>query len=627
MSAVTLENLGPPETFSPIRQGPVWEVDDEGMFLLPEHTLGWAVIAFCAEEMLGADGELGWQFTLEQARFILWFYAIDDRGRWIYRDAVMQKVKGWGKDPMAAVIALVELVGPCRFGGWAADGTPIAIRQKNEPWIQIAATTFDQTKNTMLFLQGLIPDAMKKKYQMEVNKNIIYAFGGAGLIEAISSSNRSKEGNRVSLVIGNEPQHWVKSNDGHTLYAVLRRNVNKMRKKKGSRLLLISNAYNPAEDSVMQRVREGYEKERDGGQGVMTLYDSLEAPENVPLFPQYTRLDENGDRIVERDEHGNIVPPDRETLTAHLELILRTLGGDATWLDPEETANEILRPDADLSEMRRFYLNSVVSGDEVFVTDGDLTATVDPMCAALRAGYLGDDITRLVWPLIGPKDPIVMFFDGSKSDDSTALVGCRLSDGLIFVIGAWEKPPESRGGKTWLAPREQIDSRVHEAFATFNVVAFWADPSHAKDDQTGSRYWDTLIDGWHQKYGDRLQLHAMLSGDRRSSVMWDMTNPSHQQTFCDAVVRFGDEMDLQTVRWDGHPLLRAHFRHSRKAWTPFGPAIRKPARGDARKIDLAVCAVGAWMLRRLMLNKGLEEAPQGRGFLVPESFRTSRRSW
>ena len=234
----------------------------------------------------------------------------------------------------------------------------------------------------MLFLQGLIPDAMKKKYQMEVNKNIIYAFGGAGLIEAISSSNRSKEGNRVSLVIGNEPQHWVKSNDGHTLYAVLRRNVNKMRKKKGSRLLLISNAYNPAEDSVMQRVREGYEKERDSGQGVTTLYDSLEAPENVPLFPQYTRLDGNGDRIVERDEHGNIVPPDRETLTA--QNVVVDIGAALAAL------NAALKPLA--------YQNL----DALPALEGKLTTTeflcryvFDAMAAAAKSGKLGSDASGL----------------------------------------------------------------------------------------------------------------------------------------------------------------------------------------------------------------------------------------
>ena len=39
-----------------------------------------------------------------------------------------------------------------------------------------------------------------------------------------------------------------------------------------------------------------------------------------------------------------------------------------------------------------------------------------------------------------PADGWVLFFDGSKSDDSTALVGCRLSDGHVVTLGIWAKP-------------------------------------------------------------------------------------------------------------------------------------------------------------------------------------------
>lgn len=617
-----VENLGPPEPFEPVKQGPVWQETEDGYWLLPRHTLGWAVIDWCAENLNSATGDPGgWRFTDEQARFILWFYAIDEAGQWAYRDAVIQKVKGWGKDPLAAVISAVELLGPCRFGGWDEAGEALAVPQR-EPWIQILAVTKEQTKTTMVSLQGLFPKATVAKYSMELNKGIIYAHGGSGRIEAISSGWRSNEGPRVSLVICNEPHHWVKSNDGHSAHSTARRNVNKMREPKGARLLYISNAYNPSEGSVMQEVREAYDENLAKGV-VETLYDSLEAPETVALFPKYTRLDEGGNRIAEYDAAGNLVPPGREVFVEHLSQILRVLRGDAVWLSAKETALEILRPDADLSEMRRFYLNSVVSGDDVYVADGDLVATIHETMAALRPTSRDEDILRLGWTLVGPDEPIAMFFDGSKSEDSTGIVGCRLSDGYIFTIGVWEQPPARRGGKAWLAPRDEVDARVREAFATFKVVAFWADPSHAKDDQAGTRYWDYLIDGWHQDFHEQLVLPAMVSGDRRSSVMWDMSDPAHQKTFSEAVVRFRDEMDLQTIRWDGHPTLRIHLRNTRAAWTPAGLSVRKPARGSARKIDLAVCAIGAWMLRRLVLNKGLDEKPAGR-LLLPNSVR---RGW
>ncbi len=58
-----------------------------------------------------------------------------------------------------------------------------------------------------------------------------------------------------------------------------------------------------------------------------------------------------------------------------------------------------------------------------------------------------------------------------------------------------------------------------------------------------------------------------------------------------------------------------HLRNAKKYFTRDGTSLFKGGRESAKKIDLAVCAVGARMLRRLVLNRGEEEAPakkQGR---------------
>ena len=54
-------------------------------------------------------GDEPWRFTYEQLDFMSWFYAIDELGRFVYRRAVLRRMKGWGKDPLLAVISLVEL--------------------------------------------------------------------------------------------------------------------------------------------------------------------------------------------------------------------------------------------------------------------------------------------------------------------------------------------------------------------------------------------------------------------------------------------------------------------------------------------------------------------------------------
>ena len=76
--------------------GPTWSRGDDGKLLLPEHTLGWEIIGWCEEYLLDPnDSTQKWSFTREQARFVLWWYAVDSDGNWKYRRGVLQRMKGW----------------------------------------------------------------------------------------------------------------------------------------------------------------------------------------------------------------------------------------------------------------------------------------------------------------------------------------------------------------------------------------------------------------------------------------------------------------------------------------------------------------------------------------------------
>lgn len=81
--------------FPPTRIGPTWQIED-GHWLTPEHTIGYQVIEWIAENLLSPDGS-GDPFipTFEQCRYILWLYAIDERGKFAYRNSVLQRLKGW----------------------------------------------------------------------------------------------------------------------------------------------------------------------------------------------------------------------------------------------------------------------------------------------------------------------------------------------------------------------------------------------------------------------------------------------------------------------------------------------------------------------------------------------------
>ena len=110
---------------------------------------------------------------------------------------------------------------------------------------------------------------------------------------------------------------------------------------------------------------------------------------------------------------------------------------------------------------------------------------------------------------------------------------------------------------------------------------------------------------------------SLQGGDRRSAIMWDMTSPTRQIDFVMAVERASDELESRAFAHDGHPTLVEHLKNARNTLTQHGWSISKVSRGSRKKIDLAVCMVGARMLRRVMLNKGLEKAESSTGWWAP----------
>lgn len=97
--------------WEPVKIGPTWQWDNG--WVLPERTLGWEVLAWCGQWLQGKKGP--WQFTPEQTRFVLWFFALDDDAQFRFHSAVLQRLEGWGKDPMLATLAVGHMFGPTLF--------------------------------------------------------------------------------------------------------------------------------------------------------------------------------------------------------------------------------------------------------------------------------------------------------------------------------------------------------------------------------------------------------------------------------------------------------------------------------------------------------------------------------
>lgn len=611
-----------PQTYGPTWQrNPDWDGQDKlQQFILPARTLGWQALRWVRENLLSDeldehDRPLPFRPTFEQARFILWFYAIDEDGEFVYREFVLQRLKGWGKDPLAAVISAIEFVGPCRFAGWAKKDLPNLGLSKGDPvgkshpraWVQIAAVSLEQTQNTMKLMQDFFTKDCIQKHSIDLGKEKIYAYHGKRTIMAVTSSPKSLEGNRATLVIMNETHHWQSNNNGHAMADVIERNVTKS-KDGAARTLAITNAYEPSEDSVAQQQREAWEAEQgddmiDSGM----CYDSLEAPPDAKLRPATIELPD-----------GTKLEPTREQILDNFRAILVAVRGDSTWLNVKNMTKSILNRRNKPSRSRRFWFNQVVAAEDAWVDPLAVVKAIDDDVAILRKNP-GHDVLKVGWDAILPGEEVVLFGDGSKSHDATAIVGCRLSDGYIFTVGIWEKPKGDRG-EGWLAPRGAVTSRVNEAFARFRVVAFWFDPSHTKDDDDGGRYWDATIDDWFQKYRDKLEpsYWPLKSGHNKHGVLFDMATPANHKLFVAGAMEFIESIEAQNdieefapaFRHDGNPLLMSHMKNAKRFPTDEGISLMKEGRESLKKIDAAVCAVGARMLRRVVLNTGLEEVEE-----------------
>ena len=559
--------------------GPSWQRDADGRFIRPAHTLGPQIARWVKEYIKSPDGTGAFVFSPEQLRLLYWIYAVDDSGRWVYRELTIQRLKGWGKDPFAALLALIEMVGPCRFSHWDEGGNPVG-RPEYNAWVQVMAVSKDQTKNTMRMFAVLASEKLKSDYNVVIGKEQMTALRGQRLAEAVTSSPETREGNRPTFQIGNEPHHWRDNNSGHDMRGVMDRNL----KQPASRILWITNAYNPAEESVGQANREGYELDvvtqvKASRMGIPEImYDTLEAPENARVIPR------------------EIIP------------VLLAVRGDSVWVNVEDIKAKMLDSRNSVITSRRFYFNQIGADEESWVDPKDVDATIDPQVKAWRRDpdidlSAPDAALKVGWAPVKKDDPIVMFLDGGKTDDHTAISGYRLSDGYLFAIGHWGRPSNLDDREPWFAPRTEVDERVQEAMDRFTVVAFWADPSHARDDETDVAYWDDLIDSWHRRYKDRLLLWAVRTGTGQHSVRWDMTSPAHQQTFVQGAEAFQQAMREREVKHDGNAMFVRYMKNAKSYQTKYGTSLWKGSRGSKRKIDGAVTHVGARMLGGLFLNR------------------------
>jgi hypothetical protein len=568
-----LDRTLPPDdlAWEPVRIGPTWQFTESG-WLLPALSLGWGFLSWSSYWLTGKGGK-PWTWTPEQTRFLLWYYAVDERGEFLYHSAALQRLKGWGKDPTAAGISIGSLHAPVVFDRF--DGERPVGRDEPDAWTQIVAVSQVQTQNTMKLFPSLIPEETRKHYGIQIGKLNVWSDGDRRQIEAITSNPLSVEGGRPRQIIRAETQNWTAANGGHEMAGAMEGNAAKSAVESPARILDIFNAYRPGRDSVAERGREAWESTQ-GEQGVAEyglLWDSLEAPPNAPLTKE--------------------AAPE----------VVRSIAGDATWLDTRPNGRivkSILDPNNSPSESRRKWYNQITGTEDAWVEPRWVDQCKRPGMALVDG------------------DVVVIFGDGSKSDDATGLVACRISDGFLETLHL-QQPGRDENGDPRIVNRAAVNEAVEVAFERFKVLAFWFDPSHAKaDDAVGDdRFWWPMVDDWHRRYGKRLKFWAVKSGPGAHSVAFDMLNPSSQQVFQPAVSQLADDLEAGTALHHGGARLVQHMKNARRREGRYGVSIGKEHRSSSRKVDLAVCAVGARMLwRTVQLAQPKTAGVPGKGRVI-----------
>ena len=405
------------------------------------------------------------------------------------------------------------------------------------------------TKNTMSLFPVMVSAKLKEDYNLEVNKTIIYSEAG-GRIEAVTSSPYSMEGNRPTLVICNETQWWHEANDGHNLAGVIEGNVTKI---PNSRRLSICNAHIPGEDSVAERDYD-YWQAVESGQAVdvSTLYDALEAPADTPVseIPSEREDPEGYAAGVEKLREGVLIAR-----------------GDSDWLPVDAIVESVLDVKNPITESRRKFLNQVNASEDSWIAPYEWDACTHPV-------------------ELGKGERITLGFDGSKSNDWTALVACRVEDGALFLIKAWnpKKYPNEE------VPRDDVDATVRNVFSAYDVVGFRADV----------REFESYVDGWTKDFHKKMKVKATPG----HAIAFDMRG--NTKKFALDCERFLDAVLEQELSHDGNTLLRQHVLNAKRYPTQYDSiSIRKASKDSSRKIDAAVCAVLAWGARHeyLISNK------------------------
>lgn len=473
--------------------------------------------------------------------------------------------------PILGALGIVEALGDVILDGWDANGEPVA-----RPWtslgfkakVQILAVSEDQTENTWSPLLDMITGSPSLIDDYQLDPKETFVSGPRMRLEYATSAGDSREGGRPVACLLDQTESWRRSNGGTKLAAAVRRNLTKTQGVS----IESPNAYIPGDGSVAEASFKAAELQ------------IKRAARPGSLYRPTILLDHRG------------APPDVDIYdTKALKKALAVAYGDSAdvnggWVNLDRVVEDFWDPDSTIEDSRRFFLNQITAAADSWLSELE----VDGVNVLVQ-----DDLGV---PGIAAGEMITMGFDGSRGrkkgvTDSTALIGCRVSDGHLFEIGVWEQPKEWPKTKVWAPPVAEVVAAVAKAFTTYKVVGFYGDPAK----------WESYFAKWEARYGK--QLLAKVSGPHPCS--WWLGGQRSGRTIA-AFRTFHDAVTEHAVTFDGSISIRRHLLNARMVIRAGGIWIEKKHPDSEDKIDAAIAAVLAYQARLDAIAAGALKKPRRR---------------
>lgn len=526
----------------------------------PWPTLGPQVCDFIEAHGVYGPGELAgepYKITPDFEAFLYRAYEVYPQGhrsagRRRFRRCYLEERKGTAKTEKAMLVALAEAhpEAPVRCDGFDASGEPVGVPIRF-PYIPLVSYTVEQTEDLGYNVLRYILENSDLADDFDIGLERILVIDRKarsrerGRITALAGSPNSRDGARTTFQHFDEPHRMTLPR----LRAAHSTMVENTYKRVGADAwtLYTSTAGDPNEESVARDMRQYAD---------MVLKGDVDDP-RLFFFSRFAELETPMDT------------PDQV-----MGALLEASGPNASWSgDLDALVSRWFEPKTDRAYYRRVWCNQwVPGGDRAF--DGE----------AWRAETYRQDV---------PDGALVVaFFDGSRWDDHTGIVGTVVETGYQFVIGHW--PPDPDLGIS----ESDVDRTVDSMFDRWDVWRFYCDPPH----------WEDAVDRWRGKHGkDRV-------------IDWFTNRPRPMAQACrlyraaiidGSVSNDGNEAMAQHI---GNAYKRAEVWTDEETGEPLW-TIRKERPDSPNKIDLSVCGVGSWEARGDAIAAGAQPRKRGAWFV------------